>query len=167
MKRILVAVVALLVVNGVFSQVKFGIKAGVNMSSVSGIEASAPGLSVEIIENDGMAFGFHGGAFANISFGEYFGLQPELLFSMQGGKQKLNSGLLLYMMGPSELDTYSSDFRFNYINLPILLEIKPIAGIDLGILVGPQFGLNIYNSALFVFSFISTVSISPLFIGFG
>ena len=143
MKRTLVAVVALLVVNGAFSQVKFGAKAGVNISSVSGIEVSVPGGAVEAIENDGMAFGFHGGAFANISFGKYLGLQPELLFSMQGGKQKPNSDLLLYT---PELEAYSSDFRFNYIHLPILLEIKPIANAGLGILVGPQFGLNIYNS---------------------
>ena len=144
MKRILIAVVALLVVNSAFSQVKVGVKAGANLSSLSGVEMSAFGISLDMFESDGMSLGFHGGVFANISFGGYLGLQPELLFSMQGGEQKLGKELLEEMGIP--FGNIKLSYRFNYINLPILLEIKPVPLVDLGLLVGPQFGLNIYKS---------------------
>ncbi len=145
MKKILIVVVALFVVNGAFSQVKFGVKTGVNLSSVSGLETSAGGFSVKIAENDGMSFGFHAGVFANISLNERFGLQPELLFSRQGGKHKASSELSeeLEEMG-MDIESARSTYTFDYINLPILLEFKPVA--NLGILVGPQFGLNISKS---------------------
>ena len=116
--------------------VKFGLKAGVNLSSVSKITVSGGGVEVSATERDGMAIGFHAGGFLNYSFGQFFGIQPELVFSKQGGKQKSPA---------ASGEDGSANFVFNYINIPILFEVKPITGLSL--LIGPQLGLNVYRSA--------------------
>ncbi|MDR0692867.1 MAG: PorT family protein [Prevotellaceae bacterium] len=139
MKKILILSLTLILGIGATAQVKFGVKAGLNLSSLSDVETSASGASILIEENDGMAVGFHVGGFVNFSFGQYIGLQPELLFSMQGDKQKVPSTLL-----PAGSNG-STDYTFDYINIPVLLDIKPFA--NFSILVGPQIGFNIYKSA--------------------
>lgn len=141
MKKILFVVVALFVVNIAFSQdVKFGLKAGLNVAGLSDIEMSGGGFSIKLFEKDGMSVGFHAGAFANISFGDKIGFQPEFLFSMQGGKQKIGLGGLIES---DEMNTKFS-YHFNYVQVPLLLEIKPVA--NLGILIGPQLGYNLSRS---------------------
>jgi opacity protein-like surface antigen len=130
MKKVFILSLALLLGIGATAQVKFGVKAGLNLSSLSDIKVSTSGFSGSIFENDGMTIGFHAGGFINFSFGKHIGLQPEVLFSMQGGKQKF--------------DDQSADVILDYINVPILLDIKPSA--NFSILVGPQIGLNIYKS---------------------
>lgn len=130
MKRILVVIVALVAAQPVFSQVKFGIKAGVNSAALSDVKN---GDSYELYNLYGFRTGFHGGAFTNISFGKHLGVQPEFLFSMQGGDSRRLGGADEKVM-----------YAFNYLNLPLMLEFKPFG--KLGILVGPQFGLNISRS---------------------
>jgi opacity protein-like surface antigen len=135
-KFLLISMVALLGMATANAQIKFGAKAGLNLSSISDIKVSGAGASISILEGDGMLAGFHVGGFANFSFGQYIGLQPELLFSMQGGKQKPSA--LVYD------ESSSVDFTFDYINVPILVDIKPFA--NFSVLVGPQIGFNIYKS---------------------
>ena len=142
MRKIFLLIVALVIVNNTFSQAKFGIKAGFNFASVSNVKVSASGMSMDIYEKEGMSVGFNTGVFANISLGDIIGFQPELLFSLQGGKQKLNS-LLADAAGMPAGAKIS--YQFGYIQLPLLLEIKPVE--NLGILAGPQLGFNISKKA--------------------
>ena len=145
MKKVSFFILALLVVNSLFAQeVKFGVKAGMNMAGLSDVEASALGLSMVVLENDGMSIGYHVGVFANISFGDFIGFQPELLFSMQGGKLKMGELGIIEFEGIPYLDP-KINCQFGYINLPLLLEIKPVA--NLGILVGPQVGYSVSRKA--------------------
>ena len=144
MKKFLFVIVALLVVNSAFSQVIFGIKAGINVSSLSDFEQSVMSIrrvSVKMFVKDGMSTGFHAGSFVNFSLGNVIGLQPELLISQQGGKQKPNPSLKQY--GSGLPDDLKISCQFAYLHLPILLEIKPVA--NFGILMGPQLGLNFYK----------------------
>jgi opacity protein-like surface antigen len=143
MKKVLILSLALILGISATAQIKFGVKAGLNLSSLSDVEASAMGVSVSIEETDAMAVGFHAGAFVNFSFGQYIGLQPELLYSMQGGKQKISSAVSQFL--PIGIPNVSTDYSFSYINIPVLLDIKPFA--NFSILVGPQIGFNIYKSA--------------------
>jgi opacity protein-like surface antigen len=142
MKKILILSLALVLGIGATAQVKYGVKAGLNLSSLSAVEVSASGANITILENDGMAVGFHAGGFVNFSFGQYIGLQPELLYSMQGGQQKFSSVVSQIFPG---MENASIDFTFSYINIPVLLDIKPFA--NFSILIGPQIGFNIYKSA--------------------
>jgi len=154
MKRILITVIAIFAINVAFSQVKFGFKFGGNFASVSDVKAQIDGVTVDIYDYDGVAFGFLFGAFTNISFLKFLAFQPELLFSMQGGKQRFGSGFEMEysdrpkFSGGLDLEHLDNGTRyvFNYINLPLLLEIK-VFNTGAGVLIGPQFGMNVYNSS--------------------
>jgi hypothetical protein len=139
MKKILLLVVATFVLNNAFSQeLKWGIKVGVNLSGMSDVVEKYPndddGYHITQKDGSGALLGYHVGVYANIKMGKIVHFQPELLFSMQGAKHKHDSG----DGGPVwEQHVY----KFGYIQLPLLLEIKPFE--NFGILVGPQLGLNV------------------------
>ena len=83
MKKLFVIVLVVLVSIPVFSQIKFGIKAGVSSTSLSmetlkTVNSGTTSYTVEALKD--AKYGFHGGAFMRLTlFGIY--LQPELLFS--------------------------------------------------------------------------------------
>ena len=117
MKKLFVLAAALALSTAAFSQAQFsiGLKAGPNFANID----TKSGFG----ENYKNRAGFHGGAFALIKVGK-IGVQPEVLFSQQGSKVTINSQ-----------DLKSS---FNYINVPIIVKLYTVAGINLQ--VGPQFG---------------------------
>jgi hypothetical protein len=100
-----------------YSQAQFaiGIKAGPNFANIN-TDASAG-------ENYKSRTGFHGGAFALIKLSK-FGIQPELIFSQQGSTVKF--------------DNQDLDANYSYINIPVMLKLYLVAGLNLQ--VGPQFG---------------------------
>lgn len=97
------------------AQVAIGIKAGPNFANID-TKSSA-------VANYKNRAGFHGGAFVLIKGGK-IGVQPEVIFSQQGTKVEINS----------------QDFEsnFSYVNIPIILKLYTVAGIN--IQAGPQFG---------------------------
>lgn len=97
------------------AQVALGVKAGPNFATID-TKASAG-------ENYENRTGFHGGAFFLVKAGK-IGIQPELIFSQQGSKV--------------EIDSKSFESNFSYINIPVMLKLYTIAGIN--IQAGPQFG---------------------------
>lgn len=97
------------------AQVAIGIKAGPNFSTVD-TKASAG-------ENYKNRAGFHGGAFVLIKATK-IGIQPEVIFSQQGSKVEINS--------------QNFESNFSYVNIPIILKLYTVAGIN--IQAGPQFG---------------------------
>ena len=99
--------------------VSFGIKAGTNYSNVYDEQG-----------NDFVAdskFGFAAGAFVAIPLGKFIGIQPEVLYSQKGFK---SSGTYLG-------STYSMTRTTEFIDVPLLLAVKPIG--QLTLLFGPQF----------------------------
>jgi hypothetical protein len=103
---------------GAFAQAQFalGIKGGPNFAKING--DASPG------ENYKNRTGFHAGAFALIKLTK-FGIQPEILFSQQGSTLKIDGG-------------GSLDQNVSYINIPVILKLYTVAGINLQ--VGPQVG---------------------------
>lgn len=95
--------------------VGIGIKGGLNFAKLSGSES--------LSQNYNNRTGYHFGAYALFKLGKV-GIQPELLYSKQGSKYTIN--------------TTDFDANFSYINIPILLKLYTVAGIN--IQVGPQFG---------------------------
>ncbi|MDR3351319.1 MAG: PorT family protein [Prevotellaceae bacterium] len=126
MKKIIVILAALSIALSANAQVKFGVKAGLNVSQL-GPGATEAGGEKHEIESSGMLIGFHAGGFVNFSFSPVIGLQPEVVFSLQGEKEEGEEGDLKTKLG--------------YINVPILLDIKPVP--NFSILVGPQVGINV------------------------
>lgn len=114
MRKITVLLSLLLISTMAFSQAQFaiGVKGGLNFAK----------LDVEDFSTKNRT-GFHGGAFALVKLTK-IGIQPEIIFSQQGSKFSFNG---------DELES-----NFNYVNIPIMLKLYTIAGIN--IQAGPQFG---------------------------
>ena len=100
---------------------KYGVKAGLNMTSMSNGMAFDPGF--------GMGVGFRVGGFLNMRWGYrtensskgtgLWGFQPELMYSNQAVK------------------TDAGDIKMNYIAVPLLLKVYPTTALSLE--VGPEF----------------------------
>lgn len=100
-------------------KLSLGVKGGVNLSNVYDSEGE------DFVADSKV--GFVLGGFVSIPLGQYFGLQPEVLFSQKGFK---SSGTFL---GSSYEMTRTS----NYIDVPLLVTFKPVESVS--ILFGPQF----------------------------
>jgi hypothetical protein len=98
------------------AQVALGIKGGPNFAK---IDANATAG-----ENYKNRTGFHGGAFMLVKVSK-IGIQPELLFSQQGSNVHYTTG--------QDIDT-----QISYINIPVILKLYTVAGINLQL--GPQIG---------------------------
>ncbi|WP_396182533.1 porin family protein [Flavobacterium sp.] len=106
---------------GIFSSnaqvLKFGVKAGVNFSSLEG----------DNIEALDTYTSFHFGGLLEVKLLENFSIQPELLYSSQGAKVDV-AGL--------------EDINYNYITVPVLAKFYLISE-KLSIEAGPQFAFLI------------------------
>lgn len=116
------------------SNFHFGIKAGVNVSNVY----DTKGQDFVAKAKAGVAIG----AFAQIPLGSIIGIQPEILYSQKGFK---GTGTILG-------STYSYKRTTDYLDIPILLAIKPIE--MLTIVAGPQYSYllsekNVFENTLF------------------
>ena len=119
MKKLLVLPLVLLC-TGVFAQkFQFGLKAGANISSFTG-------LTWENVDNRAIV-GFHGGAFLNLLLGDHFSLSPEALFSTQGARLKYADREV--------------DYKLSYIAVPVTAKYRFNGGFYLE--AGPQFSFKI------------------------
>ena len=105
----------------------FGIKAGASLTSFVGKDVSSSASYL---------FGFNGGLVANIKLSERLSVQPELLYSMKGAKDKMTLGTT----------TLTGTQRLHYIDVPILLKAK--FG-QVFVEAGPQAGVLVRANAKF------------------
>jgi len=90
----------------------FGIKGGLNFADLNGGDINVDSRT-----------SFHIGAVLEARLSDNFAIQPEAIYSSQGAK-----------LG-------SDDLKLDYINIPVMADIKLIKSLSLH--VGPQFGFNI------------------------
>jgi opacity protein-like surface antigen len=127
MKRILISAIAIFTFGIANAQdVKFGVKAGLNLATFSG---DAVGEDVT------MKAGFHAGGLVELKFTDKLSLQPEILFSQEGAK--------IVQKGFDGTVTYTDEFKRNlsYVNIPVMLKYYPVGGFYLE--GGPQAGFLI------------------------
>lgn len=93
-----------------FTQVRFGLKAGLNISNFSNDISSKSKA------------GFYGGVFANIPVAKDFSVQPEVLYSGMGAKSKYDSNVKV---------------NLDYIAVPVMLQYNALPNLYLE--AGPQF----------------------------
>lgn len=115
MKKVLLAFAFVAIFVSAQSQVslKYGVKAGLNVSTFTGDVDDAKSLT-----------GAQFGVFARFSVLGKLALQPELLYSMQGAKNDGEDGDVKY--------------KNNYIQIPVMVKFYPIMGLN--IQAGPQLG---------------------------
>jgi len=114
---------------------QFGLKVGANYSNVYDIKGQDFTADFK--------FGLAGGVYMAIPLGEVLGIRSEILFS-QKGYQSTGS-----ILGAGYKITHTAD----YIDIPILLEIKPIEFIT--VVAGPQYSYLVHTSNNFSNSFIT------------
>ena len=121
MKKFVLLVITMTVFNNINAQSKseFGLKVGINRSNIYDSKNDNVVADAKI--------GFAVGGFLTIPLGNYLGLQPEILFSQKGFK-----GTGKIFGSPYELKRTT-----NYIDMPILLALKPASFVS--ILVGPHY----------------------------
>ena len=95
----------------------FGVKAGLNFAKEV-VNGSGVTINTDNITS------FHGGVYAKIMFIPNFGIQPELLYSGQGGT--VSSGGI------------TSTDKFSYLNIPVMLRYNIVPAFNLQ--AGPQLG---------------------------
>ncbi len=88
------------------SRVRAGLKGGFNASSLFYENANAADRKER--------YGFHGGIYAQIPAGDFFAIQPELLYTTKGASANYN------VVGFQGRNT----FRLNYAELPVLATFK-------------------------------------------
>jgi Outer membrane protein beta-barrel domain len=116
MKTLFTSLIVVICSVGLCAQgLDFGIKAGVNIANQNYSDDFNADTKAIVL--------FHGGVFVTWMFTEKLGLQPEVLFSMQGSKE----------------DGYDYKVITNYVNIPVLVryDITDMFSVH----AGPQFGV--------------------------
>lgn len=117
------AVMTLCATTGAKAQkVGFGVKGGVNLSTWTS-------------DNSKFRVGLHVGGFANIKFNKMFAIQPELMYSMEGGKYTAEQSVAGYYVN------FKYTTTAHKLIVPVMFQITPIR--ELTLEAGPQFGFNL------------------------
>jgi len=128
-KKILLLSIAILTLTTLKSQekIQFGIKGGANFTN----------MTSEILIEKEYKIGFHIGILAEISFGDKFSLQPEILYSTYGSK-----GKEIMYGGPN----ITTEYKLDYIQIPILAKIYLYKSFSLEI--GPSFNFLVNDKKI-------------------
>jgi hypothetical protein len=119
MKKLLVIVFSVCIVLPAFSQVKFGIKAGlsttsIKMDDVKQVVSGDTEYAVDVLE--GANFGFHGGAFVRFTLSRFY-IQPELLFTSRTDEYSAED-----IENPASAIIKKQ--QFNQLDIPVMLGFK-------------------------------------------
>lgn len=113
MRKLLVLAVVILVAANVKAQmdITIGPKGGFNVTNISNWDTKNK-------------FSMHVGGFAELRINDFFAVQPELLYSRQGARDKENG--------------VKTRLRVNYLNIPILAKLYVLD--ELSVDLGPELG---------------------------
>jgi hypothetical protein len=126
MKKIILTAMAVFAFGFANAQkVEFGAKAGINLAKLTDFEEANPSNRV----------GFLGGVFAEIKLTEKFSIQPEILYSEEGVKGRLND--LEIGVINSSIDA-NFTLKLSYVRIPVLA--KFYASEAFYFEAGPQIG---------------------------
>ena len=112
MKKLLVIVLVALIALPVFSQINFGIKAGVSSSTVPTYDITTGANNIEVLKN--AAFGFHAGAFIRLTVVGIY-IMPEVVFASTTYDFDVT-------VGDNPKAVISQ--KFNKLEIPVLLGFK-------------------------------------------
>jgi hypothetical protein len=128
MKKIFFLFIILIGFKYSFSQgFQFGIKAGTDLNNITGESFSKK-----------FTFGYHAGAFTQVSLSPTLSLQAELYYSEVNHDTATGFSTLLNLKPVSQI-------KLGYINVPLLLNIKPSK--SLALQAGAQYGIVTQNNA--------------------
>lgn len=119
MKKLLVIVLAAFIAIPAFSQIKFGLKAGlsttsISMGTVKTLTSGTTQYTVEALKS--AKYGFHGGMFLRLCLFSLY-VQPELLFS-----STTNDYTVVNLATPSVSTVVKQNF--NKLDIPVMVGLK-------------------------------------------
>jgi len=123
MKKNIMFILLLTATTSFAQHFELGVKAGANISNFNGASNSADLKAKTLV-------GFHGGGFVSLFVGNIFAIQPEVLFSTQGAKIEQTGG--------------STDYKLDYINIPVMLKVRAPGGFFVE--AGPQIGFKVHET---------------------
>jgi len=123
MKKLLVIACVFVASFSYAQDLKFGVKAGLNLSNIVGDD----------VEDADMKAGLYFGGFLNTPLNDNLSFQPELLYSRQGWKV--------------DGDGADLSIKTSYINIPLLLKMSLGAADKVHIYAGPQLGFLVKAEA--------------------
>lgn len=105
---------------------RFGIKGGVNIANLNNKDYPS---SADF--NSNTKTGFHAGFLLNLPMGEVMKFQPELLYSLQGAKSRINIS--------TPTGSFTSNYKtdLHYLNLPLMFQARTPNG-GFYVELGPQ-----------------------------
>lgn len=112
------------------SPVRFGVKGGMNVSSLS----KDAGL-----EDQKSKIGFNAGVFANIPLASSFSIQPEVLYSQYGAKVKSVDESTVLGTTTRNVESYST--HLDYIAVPVMFQYNFVP--NFYVEAGPEFGFMV------------------------
>ncbi len=125
--KLLILIACVFLTQAAMAQLKFGLKAGANISKVDGKSFK-----------DEFRYGYHAGGFVEIGLGGKLSLQPEVLFNQY--QTRVDSSFKNVYQNAFNFSG-NRDVKLNYLSVPVLLNYK-LANI-FSLQVGPQFGILI------------------------
>lgn len=125
-------------------KIHLGGKAGLNISSIYDTKGEDYNAQAKA--------GFAGGGFLSIPIGKYLGIQPEIIFAQKGYMASNTS--------PSEGQGYSYTRTTNHLEIPVLLQLKPVSFIS--IVGGPQFSYMTSREETFKTNNLTTTQIQEI-----
>jgi hypothetical protein len=93
-------------------ETNYGLKGGLTWSNLY--------IDEDDLNEENTRLGFHGGLFSQFMFGGIIGIQPEFLFTTKGTEGEY-TGIL----------DQSVSFNMNYIDIPVLLVLRPVPVVEL------------------------------------
>lgn len=118
MKKLILIAFVILVSIPAFSQINFGLKAGVSTTSLSMPTVKTVTSGTTSFTVDGLTsakYGFHGGAFVRLTFFGFY-VQPELLFSTRTNEYTVTN--------VQTTASYVAKQSFNKLDIPVMLGFK-------------------------------------------
>lgn len=135
MKNLFAFCIVILMANMSFGQTKIqpGIRLGLNSSTISNSDFDSRS-------------GINAAAFVEIRFNERYGLQPEIVFSSQGGNSN-NSAI--------------NDLPIDYLSIGLANKLYLIPGAGLHLIAGPSFDFDFENNPINLINDNSDSEVSP------
>ena len=109
------------------SPIKFGVKAGMNVASISKTEG---------LDDQKSKIGFYAGGFANIPIASSFSVQPELIYSGLGSK--VDDTTETTIAGVTTKTKTSASTNLNYLAVPVMFQYNFVP--NFYVEAGPEFG---------------------------
>ncbi|MDR1755646.1 MAG: PorT family protein [Culturomica sp.] len=128
MKKMMILAVLFIASAPVFAQFTYGVKGGLNLSSLSKMKTLGG-------DDSKMKASVYFGAFAEYQISDYVGISPEIVYSRQGFAAKNDGVIIGQDVRATEL---KAKYRFNYLDVPVLVKLYVADGLSVDL--GPQFG---------------------------